>query len=95
MNFTRPQIYISKKEDIEKLKKEFIDNGYTSLSRYFNELIMLGYEYKHMDGRVSIKKEIKNIKKEVKDSNESLAFLKKCVYEIFLRIERMEKKNEK
>lgn len=44
MNFTRPQIYISKKEDIEKLKKDFIDNGYTSLSRYFNELIMLGYE---------------------------------------------------
>ena len=73
----------------------FLGMVYLLRLRYFNELIMLGYEYKHMDGSVSIKKEIKNIKKEVKDSNESLAFLKKCVYEIFLKIERMEKKNEK
>lgn len=47
MNFTRSQVYNSKKEDVEKLKRNFEEGGYNSLSDYFKELIMLGYDAKN------------------------------------------------
>lgn len=38
MNFTRPQVYISKKEDVEKLKRDFEEGGgYENLSDYFKD----------------------------------------------------------
>lgn len=37
MNFTRPQICISKKEDVEKLKRDFEEGGYENLSDYFKD----------------------------------------------------------
>lgn len=33
MNFTRPQVYISKKEDVEKLKRDFEEGGDTRTYR--------------------------------------------------------------
>ena len=50
------------------MDEKYYTVGYTSLSRYFNELIMLDTN-KSIWMEVCIKKEIKNIKKEVNVAN--------------------------
>lgn len=95
MNFTRPQVYISKKEDAEKLKRDFEEGGYDSLSDYFKDLIMLGYDAKRKEGTVSVMAEMKKIRKSIVSIEDDVSFLKKCVYELYMGMERMERKGNK
>lgn len=95
MNFTRPQVYISRKEDVEKLKRDFEEGGYDSLSDYFKELIMLGYDAKRKEWTVSVMVEMKKIRKSIVSIEDDVSFLKKCVYELYIGMERMERKESK
>lgn len=95
MNFTRSQVYNSKKEDVEKLKTDFEEGGYNSLSDYFKELIMLGYDAKKKEGTVSVMAEMKKIKKSIMCMKDDVSFLKKCVYELYMGMERTERKGSK
>ena len=91
MNFTRPQVYISKKEDVEELKRDFEEGGYDNLSDYFKELIMFGYDAKRKEGTVSVMAEMKKIRKSIVSIEDDVSFLKKCVYELYVGMERMER----
>lgn len=95
MNFTRPQVYISKKEDVEKLKRDFEEGGYDSLSDYFKELIMLGYDAKRKEGTVSVMAKMKKIRKSIVSIEDDVSFLKRCVYELYMGMERMGRKESK
>ena len=95
MNFTRAQVYISRKEDVEKLKRDFEEGGYDSLSDYFKELIMLGYDAKRKEWTVSVMVEMKKIRKSIVSVEDDVSFLKKCVYELYMGMERMERKESK
>ena len=99
MNFTRPQVYIPKKEDVEKLKMDFEEGGYENPSDYFKELIMLGYDARRKEGTVSVMAEMKKIRKSIVSIEDDVSFLKKCVYELYIYgnmgMERMELKGNK
>ena len=44
VNFIRPQIYFTKKDEIEKLEDDFRKSKEKSVSDYLRNLIMLGYQ---------------------------------------------------
>lgn len=90
MNFTRPQVYIKRKEDIKRLEDDFKKTGNDNLSEYFRELIMLGLDAKRREGSVPIANEIKKLRKNIDDINDSISFLKRCVYECYVLLERKE-----
>ena len=83
------------KEDVEKLKRDFEEGGYDSLSDYFKELIMLEYDVKRKEGTVYVMKEMKKIRKSIVSIEDDVSFLKKCVYELYMGMERMERKERK
>lgn len=53
-NFNRPQVYISRKEDEEALKSDFLDSGYKSKSEYLYSLLMKGLKSKSDDASVKV-----------------------------------------
>ena len=63
-----PKDYNGVEREYTWMDEKYYTVGYTSLSRYFNELIMLDTN-KSIWMEVCIKKEIKNIKKEVNVAN--------------------------
>lgn len=88
MNFTRPQVYIKKRDDIMRLEEDFKNTSNGNLSEYFRELIMLGLDAKNKEGSVSITNEIKKLRKDIDDINDLISFLKRCVYECYVLLER-------
>lgn len=88
MNFTRPQVYIKRKNDIKRLEEDYSKNGSNNLSEYFRELIMLGLDAKNKEGSVSVAKEIKKTRKDIDAIKNSIEFIKRCVYECFVLLER-------
>ena len=54
MKFTRPQVYMRRKEDIKRLEDDFTKSGNNNLSEYFRELIMLGLDFKNKEDNVSL-----------------------------------------
>lgn len=62
---------------------------------YFKELIMLGYDAKRKEGTVSVIMEMKKIRKSIVFIKGDVSFLKKCVYELYMGMERMERKENK
>lgn len=97
MNFTRPQVYIKRKEDIKRLEDDFKKTNSDNVSEYFRELIMLGLDVKNKEGTVSFINEIKKIRKDINAINGLLSFIKECAYECFVLLNRKgsRKNNEK
>ena len=53
-NFNRPQVYISRKEDEEALKSDFLGSGYKSKSEYLYSLLMKGLKSKSDDASAKV-----------------------------------------
>ena len=53
-NFNRPQVYISRKEDEEALKSDFLTSGYKSKSEYLYSLLMKGLKSKSDDASAKV-----------------------------------------
>ena len=53
-NFNRPQVYISRKEDEEALKNDFLTSGYKSKSEYLYSLLMKGLKSKSDDASAKV-----------------------------------------
>lgn len=53
-NFNRPQVYISRKEDEESLKSDFLTSGYKSKSEYLYSLLMKGLKSKSDDASAKV-----------------------------------------
>lgn len=69
-NFNRPQVYISRKEDEEALKNDFLTSGYKSKSEYLYSLLMKGLKSKSDDASakavMTFLERIENIENNVK-----------------------------
>lgn len=52
VNFIRPQIYFTKKDEIEKLEEDFRKDDEKSVSEYLRKLVMLGYWSKRKEDSV-------------------------------------------
>lgn len=92
VNFIRPQIYFTKKDEIEKLKEDFRKDGEKSVSEYLRKLVMLGYRSKRKEDSVSINAELRRLQRQTESLKQDLSLVKKCVFEMYKSLEK--KKSE-
>ena len=92
MNFIRPQIYCTKKDEIEKLEEDFRKDDEKSVSEYLRKLVMLGYWSKRKEDSVSINAELRRLQRQMESLKQDLSLVKKCVFEMYKSFE--EKKSE-
>lgn len=92
MNFIRPQIYFTKKDEIEKLEEDFRKYDEKSVSEYLRKLVMLGYWSKRKEDSVSINAELRRLQRQMESLKQDLSLVKKCVFEMYKSFE--EKKSE-
>lgn len=87
MNFIRPQIYFTKKDEIEKLEDDFRKSKEKSVSDYLRNLIMLGYQTKMKEDSVSINSELRKLRIEMESSKQDLNLIKECVFAMYKFLE--------
>ena len=92
MNFIRPQIYFTKKDEIEKLEEDFRKDDEKSVSEYLRKLVMLGYWSKRKEDSVSINAELRRLQRQMESLKQDLSLVKKCVFEMYKSFE--EKKSD-
>lgn len=92
MNFIRPQIYFTKKDEIEKLEEDFRKDDEKSVSEYLRKLVMLGYWSKRKEDSVSINAELRRLQRQMESLKQDLSLVKKCVFEMYKFLEK--KKSE-
>ena len=90
MNFIRPQIYFTKKDEIEKLEEDFRKDDEKSVSEYLRELVMLGYQSKRKEDSVSINAELRRLQRQMESLKQDLSLVKKCVFEMYKFLEKKE-----
>lgn len=90
MNFIRPQIYFTKKDEIEKLEEDFRKDCETSLSEYLRKLVMLGYQSKRKEDSVSISAELRRLQRQMESLKQDLSLMKQCVFEMYKSLEKKE-----
>ena len=88
MNFIRPQIYFTKKDEIEKLEDDFRKSTEKSVSDYLRNLIMLGYQTKMKEDSVSINSELRKLRMEMESSKQDLNLIKECVFAMYRLLEK-------
>lgn len=91
VNFIRPQIYFTKKDEIEKLEDDFRKSKEKSVSDYLRTLIMLGYQTKMKENSVSINFELRRFRMEMESLKQDLNLIKECVYAMYKFLEKKEK----
>lgn len=91
VNFIRPQIYFTKKNEIEKLEDDFRKSKEKSVSDYLRNLIMLGYQTKMKEDSVSINSELRKLRMEMESSKQNLNLIKECVFAMYKFLEKKEK----
>lgn len=91
MNFIRPQIYFTKKDEIEKLEDDFGKSKEKSVSDYLRNLIMLGYQTKIKEDSVSINSELRRLRMEMESLKQDLSLIKQCVFAMYKLLEKKEK----
>lgn len=91
VNFIRPQIYFTKKDEIEKLEDDFGKSKEKSVSDYLRNLIMLGYQTKMKEDSVSINSELRKLRMEMESSKQDLNLMKECVFAMYKFLEKKEK----
>lgn len=87
VNLIRPQIYFTKKDEIEKLEDDFRKSKEKSVSDYLRNLIMLGYQTKMKEDSVSINSELRKLRMEMKSSKQDLNLIKECVFAMYKFLE--------
>lgn len=87
MNLIRPQIYFTKKDEIEKLEDYFRKSKEKSVSDYLRNLIMLGYQTKMKEDSVSINSELRKLRMEMESSKQDLNLIKECVFAMYKFLE--------
>ena len=87
VNLIRPQIYFTKKDEIEKLEDDFRKSKEKSVSDYLRNLIMLGYQTKMKDDSVSINSELRKLRMEMESSKQDLNLIKECVFAMYKFLE--------
>ena len=92
VNFIRPQIYFTKKDEIEKLEDDFGKSKEKSVSDYLRNLIMLGYQTKRKEDPVSINSELRRLRMEMESLKQDLSLIKQCVFAMYKPLEK--KKSE-
>jgi len=92
VNFIRPQIYFTKKDEIEKLEEDFRKDDEKSVSEYLRKLVMLEYWSKRKEDSVSINAELRRLQRQMESLKQDLSLVKKCVFEMYKSFE--EKKSE-
>lgn len=90
MNFIRPQIYFTKKDEIEKLENDFRKSKEKSVSDYLRNLIMLGYQTKMKEDPVSINAELRRLQRQMESLKQDLSLVKQCVFEMYKFLEKKE-----
>lgn len=90
MNFIRPQIYFTKKDEIEKLENDFRKSKEKSVSDYLRNLIMLGYQTKMKEDPVSINAELRRFQRQMESLKQDLSLMKQCVFEMYKSLEKEE-----
>lgn len=88
MNFIRPQIYFTKKDEIEKLEDGFRKSKEKSVSDYLRNLILLGYQTKMKEDSVSINSELRKLRMEMESSKQDLNLIKECVFAMYKLLEK-------
>ena len=88
VNFIRPQIYFTKKDEIEKLEDDFGKGKEKSVSDYLRNLIMLGYQTKMKEDSVSINSELRKLRMEMESSKQDLNLIKECVFAMYRLLEK-------
>lgn len=88
MNFIRPQIYFTKKDEIEKLEDDFKKSKEKSVSDYLRNLIMLGYQTKMKEDSVSINSELRKLRLEMESLKQDLNLIKECVFAMYRLLEK-------
>lgn len=87
VNLIRPQIYFTKKDEIEKLEDDFRKSKEKSVSDYLRNLIMLGYQTKMKEDSVSINSELRKLQMEMESSKQDLNLIKECVFAMYKFLE--------
>ena len=87
VNLIRPQIYFTKKDEIEKLEDDFRKSKEKSVSDYLRNLIMLGYQTKMKEDSVSINSELRKLRMEMESSKQDLNLIKDCVFAMYKFLE--------
>lgn len=90
MNFIRPQIYFTKKDEIEKLEEDFRKDDEKSVSEYLRKLVMLGYQSKRKEDSVSISAELRRLQRQMESLKQDLSLVKQCVFEMYKFLEKKE-----
>lgn len=90
MNFIRPQIYFTKKDEIEKLEEDFRKGDEKSVSEYLRKLVMLGYQSKRKEDSVSISAELRRLQRQMESLKQDLSLVKQCVFEMYKFLEKKE-----
>ena len=90
MNFIRPQIYFTKKDEIEKMKEDFRKDDEKSVSEYLRKLVMLGYQSKRKENPVSINAELRRLQRQMESLKQDLSLVKQCVFEMYKFLEKKE-----
>lgn len=90
MNFIRPQIYFTKKDEIEKLEEDFRKDSETSVSEYLRKLVILGYKSKRKEDPVSINAELRRLQRQMESLKQDLSLVKQCVFEMYKSLEKKE-----
>jgi len=88
VNFIRPQIYFTKKDEIEKLEDDFGKSKEKSVSDYLRNLIMLGYQTKMKEDSVSINSELRKLRLEMESLKQDLNLIKECVFAMYRLLEK-------
>ena len=87
VNLIRPQIYFTKKDEIEKLEDYFRKSKEKSVSDYLRNLIMLEYQTKMKEDSVSINSELRKLRMEMESSKQDLNLIKECVFAMYKFLE--------
>lgn len=90
MNFIRPQIYFTKKDEIEKLEEDFRKDDEKSVSEYLRKLVILGYKSKRKEDPVSINAELRRLQRQMESLKQDLSLVKQCVFEMYKSLEKKE-----
>lgn len=90
MNFIRPQIYFTKKDEIEKLEEDFRKDDEKSVSEYLRKLVMLGYQSKRKEDSVSISAELRRLQRQMESLKQDLSLVKQCAFEMYRFLEKKE-----
>lgn len=90
VNFVRPQIYFTKKDEIEKLEEDFRKDDEKSVSEYLRKLVMLGCQSKRKGDSASINAELRRLQRQMESLKQDLSLVKQCVFEMYKFLEKKE-----